>query len=123
MHLVNIYGEKGNAVEAYLKDADKIKADCIIACGRSKVIPLVLIPPITEISYISLYSLPKPNMLKVLKQKLSERDNTLPCLVSLEERMTVKVETVTERKQNFKRLPRFGFCQILRTPAFNLIAI
>lgn len=56
------YGEKGNAVEAYLKDADKIKADCIIACG----------PPV---------------MLKVLKQKLSERDNTLPCLVSLEERM------------------------------------
>ena len=56
------YGAKGNAVEAYLKDADKLNADLIIACG----------PPI---------------MLKVLKQKLEERKNKIPCLVSLEERM------------------------------------
>lgn len=56
------FGAKGNAVEAYLKDADKLNADMIIACG----------PPI---------------MLKVLKQKLEERKNTIPCLVSLEERM------------------------------------
>lgn len=56
------YGAKGNAVEAYLKDADKLNTDLIIACG----------PPI---------------MLKVLKQKLKECGNTVPCLVSLEERM------------------------------------
>lgn len=55
-------GAKSNAVEAYLKDADKLKADLIIACG----------PPV---------------MLKVLKQKLEERKNKIPCLVSLEERM------------------------------------
>lgn len=56
------YGERGNAVEAYLKDADNIRADCIIACG----------PPV---------------MLKVLKQSLKERKITVPCYVSLEERM------------------------------------
>lgn len=56
------YGEKGNAVDAYLKDAAKLGADCIIACG----------PPV---------------MLKVLKQKLNERSNKIPCFVSLEERM------------------------------------
>ncbi len=56
------YGEKGNAVDAYLKRADEIKADAIIACG----------PPV---------------MLKVLKQKLSERGIKTPCFVSLEERM------------------------------------
>ncbi|MDE5943233.1 MAG: dihydroorotate dehydrogenase electron transfer subunit [Clostridia bacterium] len=56
------FGEKGNAVESYLADADKINADCIIACG----------PPI---------------MLKILKQRLNERGNKIPCFVSLEERM------------------------------------
>ncbi|MDE7452792.1 MAG: dihydroorotate dehydrogenase electron transfer subunit, partial [Clostridia bacterium] len=56
------YGEKGNAVSAYLADADKLKPDCIIACG----------PPI---------------MLKILKQRLEECGNKIPCLVSLEERM------------------------------------
>ena len=56
------YGEMGNAVDAYLKDADKIKTDMIIACGP-------------------------PAMLKALKRKLAERNNTVPCLVSLEERM------------------------------------
>ena len=56
------YGQKGNAVDAYLKDADRLNVDCIISCG----------PPV---------------MLKVLKQKLEERGNKIPCLVSLEERM------------------------------------
>ncbi len=56
------YGEKGNAVDAYLKEADKLKVDLIIACG----------PPV---------------MLKVLKRKLEERGNKIQCLVSLEERM------------------------------------
>ncbi len=56
------YGAKGNAVSAYLEDADCVKADLIIACG----------PPI---------------MLKVLKQKLEEREIKTRCLVSLEERM------------------------------------
>ena len=56
------FGGNGNAVESYLKDADKLEADCIIACG----------PPV---------------MLKVLKQKLIERGNKIPCYVSLEERM------------------------------------
>lgn len=56
------YGGKGNAVEAYLKDADKINAEMIIACG----------PPV---------------MLKVLKQELAARNIKTPCLVSLEERM------------------------------------
>lgn len=56
------YGKKGNAVEAYFADAENIKCDAIIACG----------PPV---------------MLKVLKQKLAERNNKIPCFVSLEERM------------------------------------
>ena len=56
------YGKKGNAVDAYLDDAENIKADLIIACG----------PPV---------------MLKVLKQKLTARGINTPCLVSLEERM------------------------------------
>lgn len=56
------YGEKSNAVSAYLKDADKVPADAIIACG----------PPV---------------MLKVLKQKLQENGIKTPCFVSLEERM------------------------------------
>lgn len=56
------YGKKGNAVEAYLADAENVNADAIIACG----------PPI---------------MLKVLKQKLIERGIKIPCFVSLEERM------------------------------------
>lgn len=56
------FGEKGNAVQAYLKDADKLNADVIIACG----------PPV---------------MLKVLKQKLAENNIKTPCFVSLEERM------------------------------------
>lgn len=56
------YGAKGNAVSAYLADADKSDHDCIIACG----------PPI---------------MLKILKQRLEERGNKIPCFVSLEERM------------------------------------
>lgn len=55
-------GLKGNAVDAYLADADKINADAIIACG----------PPI---------------MLRILKERLSERGNKIPCFVSLEERM------------------------------------
>ena len=56
------FGAKGNAVEAYLNDCDKPEPDLIIACG----------PPV---------------MLKVLKQKLSERGIKTPCYVSLEERM------------------------------------
>lgn len=56
------YGGKGNAVQAFLGDADKIPADIIIACG----------PPV---------------MLKALKNELSSRKITTPCLVSLEERM------------------------------------
>lgn len=56
------YGEKGTAVEAYLKRAYEVEADAIIACG----------PPV---------------MLKVLKQKLTERGMKIPCFVSLEERM------------------------------------
>jgi dihydroorotate dehydrogenase electron transfer subunit len=55
-------GAKDNAVSAYLKEADKVKADLIIACG----------PPI---------------MLKVLKAQLKEKGITTPCQVSLEERM------------------------------------
>lgn len=55
-------GLKGNAVTAYLQDKQNVKADLIVACG----------PPI---------------MLKVLKQKLKEEGITIPCLVSLEERM------------------------------------
>lgn len=56
------YGKKGNAVEAYFSDCDKLNVDAIIACG----------PPV---------------MLKVLKQKLKENNIKTPCLVSLEERM------------------------------------
>lgn len=56
------YGKKGNAVEAFLAEADKNSVDAIIACG----------PPI---------------MLKILKQKLAERKINTPCFVSLEERM------------------------------------
>ena len=56
------YGERGNAVSAYLKDAANVPADVIIACG----------PPV---------------MLKVLKQKLEEEKIKVPCFVSLEERM------------------------------------
>ncbi len=56
------YGRKGNAVEAYLEEAGKNGEDAIIACG----------PPV---------------MLKILKQKLNENNVTVPCFVSLEERM------------------------------------
>lgn len=56
------YGIKGNAVSAFLQDYKNIKADAIIACG----------PPV---------------MLKALKNALSEHKITLPCFVSLEERM------------------------------------
>lgn len=56
------YGEKGNAVEAYFADAEKVKPDAVIACGP-------------------------PAMLKALKQRLSERGDKTPCFVSLEERM------------------------------------
>lgn len=56
------YGEKGNAVSAYLADAANVTADVIISCG----------PPV---------------MLKILKQKLKEAGVTTPCFVSLEERM------------------------------------
>lgn len=56
------FGEKGNAVSAYLEDAANVQADVIISCG----------PPV---------------MLKILKQKLAEQGITTPCFVSLEERM------------------------------------
>ena len=56
------FGEKGNAISAWLKDSENIKTDMIIAVG----------PPI---------------MLKVLKQTLAERNVQTECLVSLEERM------------------------------------
>lgn len=56
------YGQKGNAVSAYLEDAANVPADAIISCG----------PPV---------------MLKVLKQKLKEQGIKTPCFVSLEERM------------------------------------
>ncbi len=56
------YGCKGNAVQAYLADAAELNPDCIIACG----------PPV---------------MLKILKQRLEECGNKIPCFVSLEERM------------------------------------
>lgn len=55
-------GEKDNAVNAYLKDRENVKADMIIACG----------PPV---------------MLRTLKTQLKEKGITTPCLVSLEERM------------------------------------
>ena len=54
------YGEKGNAVQAFLKDNPKV--DAIISCG----------PPV---------------MLKALKRELAERGIKTPCFVSLEERM------------------------------------
>ena len=56
------FGERGNAVSAYLSDAANVNADVIISCG----------PPI---------------MLKILKEKLTEAGITTPCFVSLEERM------------------------------------
>ncbi len=56
------YGEKGNAVSAFLADRQNVDADLIIACG----------PPI---------------MLKVLKEKLISEGIKTKCLVSLEERM------------------------------------
>lgn len=56
------YGIKGNAVSAFLQDYENVKADAIIACG----------PPV---------------MLKALKNSLSEHKITVPCFVSLEERM------------------------------------
>jgi len=56
------YGEKDNAVNAYFKDIESVKADLIIACG----------PPV---------------MLRALKNKLIENGIKTPCLVSLEERM------------------------------------
>ncbi len=56
------YGEKDNAVNAYFKDKQNVKADMIIACG----------PPV---------------MLRALKNKLKEEGDNIPCLVSLEERM------------------------------------
>lgn len=56
------FGGKDNAVSAYFKDAGKVQADLIIACG----------PPV---------------MLRVLKARLREEKIKTPCLVSLEERM------------------------------------
>lgn len=56
------YGEKGNAVSAYIADSQNIKADVIISCG----------PPV---------------MLRVLKEELQKNGITTPCYVSLEERM------------------------------------
>lgn len=56
------FGRKGNAVESFMDDVDRLHVDAIIACG----------PPI---------------MLRVLKQKLEEKGITVPCFVSLEERM------------------------------------
>lgn len=56
------YGGKDNAVNAYFKDRENVKADMIIACG----------PPV---------------MLRALKAKLKEEGDKTPCLVSLEERM------------------------------------
>lgn len=56
------YGKKGNAVDAFLADADMLEYDVIISCG----------PPV---------------MLRILKQKLAEKGINKPCFVSLEERM------------------------------------
>lgn len=56
------FGEKGNAVSAFLSDRNNVPADVIISCG----------PPV---------------MLRILKQKLEEEGITTPCFVSLEERM------------------------------------
>lgn len=55
-------GAKDNAVNAYIREKDSVKADLIIACG----------PPV---------------MLKSLKNTLKEQGIKTPCLVSLEERM------------------------------------
>ncbi len=55
-------GKKGNAVSAFLSDFGRAKPDLIISCG-----PLV--------------------MLRALKSALAERGISVPCLVSLEERM------------------------------------
>ncbi|MCD8040316.1 MAG: dihydroorotate dehydrogenase electron transfer subunit [Clostridia bacterium] len=56
------FGQKGNAVSAYMAGAKDVPADLIIACG----------PPV---------------MLRVLKEQLTKNNITTPCLVSLEERM------------------------------------
>ncbi|MGN0804363.1 MAG: dihydroorotate dehydrogenase electron transfer subunit [Candidatus Coproplasma sp.] len=56
------FGQKDNAVNAYFKDMQNVKADMIIACG----------PPV---------------MLRALKAKMNEDGIKTPCLVSLEERM------------------------------------
>lgn len=56
------FGVKGNAVQTLMADIGNLNVDAIIACG----------PPI---------------MLKILKEKLAEAGVTLPCFVSLEERM------------------------------------
>lgn len=56
------FGQKGNAVSAYIDDRENVKADVIIACG----------PPV---------------MLRVLKQQLAACGITTPCYVSLEERI------------------------------------
>lgn len=55
-------GKKGNAVQAFMEDAEKIDADLIISCGPSV-------------------------MLKKLKEELKNRGIGTRCLVSLEERM------------------------------------
>lgn len=55
-------GEKGNAVQAFLREYDKVKPDVILACG----------PPV---------------MFRVLKHELQARWITTKCFVSLEERM------------------------------------
>lgn len=54
------YGEKGNAVQSFLRDSPKV--DAIISCG----------PPV---------------MLKALKRELTDKGIKTPCFVSLEERM------------------------------------
>lgn len=56
------FGEKDNAVNAYMKEWEHVPADLIIACG----------PPV---------------MLKALKSALKCNGVNIPCLVSLEERM------------------------------------
>lgn len=56
------YGKQGNAVQAFTEELASLDADAVIACG----------PPV---------------MLKILKRELEERAPSLPCFVSLEERM------------------------------------
>ncbi|MDE6504492.1 MAG: dihydroorotate dehydrogenase electron transfer subunit [Clostridia bacterium] len=56
------YGDKGNAVQSFLADAEKLNIDAIISCG----------PPV---------------MLKALKSGLASLGIKKPCFVSLEERM------------------------------------